>query len=220
MLVRLADANLINLHPRQPKKLGEKPVIHESAVVRNCRIGPWTEIYANCHLEESSFGDYSYAAGDVNIIYSEIGKFCSIAPYVRINPGNHPMHRVTQHHCTYRRVQFGFDTGDDEEFFQWRRDHKCIIGHDVWIGHGAIIMPGITVGTGAVVGAGAIVTKNVAPYEMVAGVPAKPIGKRFSEDVVAKLLKIAWWDWPRNRLEERFGDLRDVEFFVERYFKG
>lgn len=215
---RLSKDYFINTHPRQPKQLGERPTIHETAVVRNCTLGPWTEIYAHCHLEETSFGDYSYAAGYVDIIYSQIGKFCSIAPYVRINPGNHPMQRVTQHHCTYRRAQFGFGPTDDEAFFQWRREQLCQIGHDVWIGQGAVIMPGVWIGTGAVVGAGAIVTKDVAPYQIVAGVPAKPIGQRFSDDVAAKLLAIAWWDWPRPKLEERFGELMDVGAFVARYY--
>ncbi|MFN8562280.1 MAG: hypothetical protein U0703_11820 [Anaerolineae bacterium] len=79
-----------------------------------------------------------YAAGDVSIIYADVGKFCSIASHVRINPGNHPMERVTQHHMTYRRRQFGFGE-DDHAFFDWRRAHRCSIGHDVWLGHGAIV---------------------------------------------------------------------------------
>jgi phosphonate metabolism protein (transferase hexapeptide repeat family) len=216
----MSDSRKIDQHPRRPKLLGEKPLIHPSAIIRDSQIGPWAEIYADCHLEETTFGDYSYAAGNVTIIYAEIGKFCSIAPYVRINPGNHPMHRVTQHHCTYRRIQFGFDIADDEEFFQWRQEHKCIIGHDVWIGHGALIMPGVEIGTGAVIGAGAVVTKNVAPYEVVAGVPARPLRKRFSDEVAAKLLAIAWWDWNRPTLEKRFPDLLDIGLFIEKYDKS
>jgi len=213
----MSDSHMIDQHPRQPKLLSEKPLIHPSAIIRDCNIGPWTEIYADSHLEETVFGDYSYAAGHVTIIYAQIGKFCSIAPQVRINPGNHPMHRVTQHHCTYRRLQFGFDSADDEEFFQWRRQNKCVIGNDVWIGHGALIMPGVKIGTGAVIGAGAVVTRNVAPYEIVAGVPARMLRKRFSDDVAAKLLAIAWWDWDRPTLEKRFKDLMDVDLFVAKY---
>ena len=109
-----------------------------------------------------------------------IGKFCSIASHVRINPGNHPMHRVMQHHLTYRRIEYGFDTTDDEAFFEWRRSQPCAIGHDVWIGHGAVIMPGVNIGTGAVIGSAAVMTKDVAPYEVAVGVPARAIKKRFS----------------------------------------
>jgi phosphonate metabolism protein (transferase hexapeptide repeat family) len=128
----------------------------------------------------------------VSVIYAEVGKFCSIASRVRINPGNHPMDRVTQHHLTYRRRQYGFNTVNDEAFFDWRRAARCVIGHDVWIGHGATVMPGVQIGTGAVIGAGAVVTKDVAPYNIVVGVPAKPIKQRFASNTIQRLLAIAW----------------------------
>ena len=202
----------------QPKKqLSEKPYIHPTCRILNSEIGSWTDIGENSTIVETTFGDYSYAAGNADIIYSEIGKFCSIASHVRIHPVNHPMGRVTQHHCTYRRIQFGFDVVDDEDFFNWRREHKCVIGHDVWIGHNAIIMPGVKIGTGAVIGSGAIVTKDVEPYSVVAGVPAKPIRMRFSEDIINKLLKLAWWDWDRETLKTRFPDLMDIDKFIKKY---
>ncbi|MCX7709154.1 MAG: acetyltransferase [Clostridia bacterium] len=203
---------------REEKKLlSEQPTIHPSCKIYNSRIGSWTELMENCTLIETTFDDYSYAAGDVSIIYSEIGKFCSIASHVRINPSNHPMERVTQHHSTYRRVQYGFDTSDDEGIFNWRRAHPCVIGHDVWIGHSAVIMPGVKVGTGAVIGSGAVVTKDAEPYQIVAGVPAKPIRKRFSEEVIEKLMKSEWWNWDRKTLKERFHDLLDLKQFIEKY---
>ena len=110
-------------------------------------LGDWVYLGPNTSVVESEFGAYSYTAGDVQIIYSEVGKFCSIASHARLNPGNHPMERVTQHHMTYRRQQYGFGP-DDDAFFDWRRDHKVTVGHDVWIGHGAVLLPGVTVGTG------------------------------------------------------------------------
>lgn len=203
-----------------PKRLSEQPTIHASTRIHQSQIGAWTDIGPNCVISETVFDDYSYLAGDAQIIYSEIGKFCSIASHVRINPGNHPMDRVTQHHSTYRRVEYGFDTTDDVEFFQWRRDHKCVIGHDVWIGHGAVIMPGVRIGTGAVIGSIAVVTKDVAPYTIVVGVPSRPLKKRFADDVIQALLKIAWWDWDRATLEARFAELRDVDKFVHTYGQG
>jgi acetyltransferase-like isoleucine patch superfamily enzyme len=84
--------------------------------------------WPQCHLLETTVGDYSYLADDVGVIYSDIGKFCSIASHATINPGNHPMTRVTQHHSTYHRMQYGFDDHDDAEFFDWRRAEKCTIG--------------------------------------------------------------------------------------------
>lgn len=201
---------------RQPKQLGDEPFIDPSATIHDSQIGSWTEIGPNCVIAESQFGDYSYAAGDVSIIYATVGKFCSIASHVRINPGNHPTDRVTQHHMTYRRQQYGFGT-DEEAFFDWRRKYHCTIGHDVWLGHGAIIMPGVKIGTGAAVGAGAVVTKDVDPYTVVVGVPARPLRMRFDAPTIYKLLAIAWWDWDRATLEARFDDLRDIATFIARY---
>jgi phosphonate metabolism protein (transferase hexapeptide repeat family) len=199
------------------KRLGEQPYIHSTSIVRDSHLGSWTDVGPRTYIVESTFDDYSYAAGDVMIIYSKVGKFCSIASHVRVNPGNHPMDRVTQHHCTYRRVQYRFGDCDDEDFFDWRRAAKCTIGHDVWIGSSAIVLPGVQIGTGAVVGAGAVVTKDVAPYEIVGGVPAKPIRKRFTDDVITKLMQITWWDWDRQTLEARFHELQDLDTFLEKY---
>lgn len=199
------------------KMLGPEPTVHPSSSLRESELGVWTDIGPNCSIVESTLGDYTYCAGDASIVYATIGKFCSIASHVRINPGNHPMQRVTQHHMTYRRRMFGFADTDDTEFFQWRRDHHVTIGHDVWIGHAAVIMPGITIGTGAVIGSQAVVTKDVAPYTIVGGVPAKVIRERFPAEVAARLQAIAWWDWPRDLLAERFADLNDLDRFLELY---
>ena len=198
------------------KTLGIEPVYHEGVLIYKSHLGEWTEVGANTQMVESSMDDYSYTAGDNQIIYTEIGKFSNIASHVRINPGNHPMERVTLHHITYRRSMYGLGE-DDTDFFEWRRAHKCVIGHDTWLGHNVVVMPGVTIGTGAVVGSGAVVTKDVEPYTIAVGVPAKPIRLRFAEPIVEKLLQIAWWDWDRATLETRFDDLMNVERFVEKY---
>lgn len=201
----------------QPKRLSETPTIFPGCHIVDSHIGAWTELGANTSLIESTFGDYSYAAGDASIIYTDVGKFCSIASHVRINPGNHPMQRVTQHHFTYRRAMYGFAEHDDADFFNWRRAARCKIGHDVWLGHGAIIMPGVEIGIGAVVGAGAVVTKHVEPYTIVGGVPARVIRPRFDAETIAKLLRIAWWDWDRQMLEAHFDDLLDMPTFLQKF---
>ncbi|MGB3329061.1 MAG: DapH/DapD/GlmU-related protein [Thermomicrobiales bacterium] len=211
-----SDAGITPAASRPLKMLGEAPTVHPSSRIHDTTLGVWTDIGPNCAIGESAIGDYTYFAGDAQVMYATVGRFCSIASHVRINPGNHPMTRVTQHHMTYRRAMFGFGE-DDTDFFQWRRDHHVTIGNDVWIGHAAIIMPGITIGDGAVIGSAAVVTRDVAPYTIVGGVPAKPIRDRFPREVAARLQRIAWWDWTRDELEARFDDLLDLDTFLATY---
>lgn len=209
-----------NVHqPYITANVSEDPQIDRTSHIMHSYCGSWTSIGPNNKVIESQIGDYSYTMDDVTINYADIGKYCSIASHVCINPVNHPMERVTQHHMTYRRASYGLGQTDDESIFDWRRSNRVTIDHDVWVGHGAIIMKGVHIGTGAVVGSGAVVTKDVEPYTIVVGVPAKPINKRFSSDLVKKLLQITWWDWSRELLEERFDELNDVERFVEKYYK-
>ena len=200
------------------KKLTLNPTVHETAKLVDVRLGAWTEIYANVSITESTIGDYSYVVSGCEIIYAEIGKFCSIAANARINPGNHPLDRAALHHFTYRSRQF--DLGDeDDSFFDWRRSYPVKLGHDVWVGHGAIILPGVTIGTGAAIGAGSVVTKDVAPFTVVAGVPAKPIRERFPREVQEGLLALSWWDWPQEKLREAIPDFRRLSAadFVKKY---
>lgn len=198
--------------------LSEKPKIDPTARVRDSRLGPFTAIGARTRVQETRFDAYSYVVEDAQIIYATIGKFCSIAAQTRINPGNHPTWRASQHHFTYRSESYGMGP-DDPDFFDWRRDSHCTLGHDVWIGHGATIMPGVAIGTGAVVGSGAVVTKDVEPYTIVVGVAAKPLRLRHSEAVVTALLDLAWWDWPHDQLAAAMPDFRDLsaEDFVAKY---
>jgi phosphonate metabolism protein (transferase hexapeptide repeat family) len=201
------------------KKLGTEPLIDPSAKVRQATLGRYTEIGARTAFVESTMGDYSYVVNDADVIYTTIGKFCSIAAHTRINPGNHPMQRASQSHFTYRASAYFDDATDDDAFFAWRRSTPVTIGHDVWIGHGAIILPGRTIGTGAVVAGGAIVTKDVAPYTIVAGNPAKPIRRRFPEAIAERLMALAWWDWEHDLLRGALEDFRglSVEAFLEKY---
>lgn len=201
------------------KMLGVAPTIHETANIRDSQFGRYTEVGARTMIAETDFGDYSYIVHDGSIIYATVGKFCSIAAFVRINPGNHATWRASQHHYSYRSRQYGFDLGDDEEFFGWRRGHHVTIGNDVWIGHGAVIMPGVTIGDGAVVGSSAVVTRDVAPFTIVAGVPARVIKRRHPEALAEKLMALKWWDWSHDKLGETLPDMRalSAEEFVEKY---
>lgn len=195
-----------------------KTEIDDTASIQDSYVGPWTKIGARTQILETHFGDYSYVMNDCEIAYSVIGKFCSIASHTRINPPNHPLWRATSHHFTYRSRFYEF--GDDEEsFFEWRRNHKVVLGHDVWIGHGAIILPGVYIGTGAVVGAGSVVTKEIPPYSIVAGNPARMIRRRVRKEEEAALIRIAWWNWSHEEIRKALKDFRELNLhaFINKY---
>jgi phosphonate metabolism protein (transferase hexapeptide repeat family) len=201
------------------KNLSEEPLIHSTADVRDCTLGRYTDIGARTVLLEVEVADYSYIVNDSNIAYTKIGKFCSIAAMTRINPGNHPMHRASQAHFTCRASSYFPGETDDAEFFEWRRAHRVVIGHDVWIGHGAIVLPGRSVGDGAVIAAGSVVTKDVAPYAIVAGNPARAIRQRFPTQIAARMEKLEWWHWSHERLRLALPDFRrlSAQEFLDRY---
>ena len=204
----------------QPKiKLSEKPLIHDSARVSASTLGRYTEIDEGCIVQECEIGDYSYLIRQTEAWCATIGKFANIASHVRINATNHPTWRATQHHFAYRAADYWADANNETEFFEWRRASRIHIGHDVWVGHGATILPGVRIGDGAVVGAGAVVSKDVAPYMIVAGVPAKPLRERFSRAIADRLQALAWWDWSHLALRQALDDFRtlSIDAFLEKY---
>ena len=201
------------------KMLSVEPTIDPTAKLHEVSLGAYCEVGARTILQEVTMGDYSYVVNDAQIIYTTVGKFCSIAAMTRINPGNHPMHRASQAHFTYRASAYFPGESDEAEFFEWRRSHHVHIGHDVWVGHGAIVLPGRSIGTGAVIAGGAVVTKDVPAYTIVAGNPARAIRRRFPEAVADRLTELAWWDWSHDALRSALPDFRklEVEDFLTKY---
>ncbi len=197
--------------------LSEEPTVDPTARVDKTTLGRYTEVGANVRLQEVHLDDYSYVVDRSDVIYTDIGKFVNIASDVRINPGNHPMEWVSQHHFLYRIKQYGLGEEDNQPFFNWRRLQRVTIGHDVWIGHKAIVLPGVTVGNGAVVAAGAVASRDVKPYSVVGGVPAKPLRSRFPEPIWRCLEEIQWWNWDHETIKERLDDFYDIRRFLDLY---
>lgn len=138
----------------------------------------------------------------------KIGKFCSIACGAKFlfTSANHSMRSLSTYPFPIFFEEWGLDVKDITS--AWDNKGDIVIGHDVWIGFEAVILSGVTIGDGAIIGTRAVVTKDIPPYTIVGGIPAKPIRKRFSDDVIAELLKLQWWDWPEERIKENIDSLQ------------
>lgn len=202
-----------------PKLSATSPYLHPDCEIVNSTFGAYCEVGQGARIVNSEFLDYAYCDRLADIANTSVGKFANIAAMTRIGPTDHPWRHAAQHHFLYRSSYYWDDVQDDPAFFAHRASRRTILGADCWIGHGAIIKPDVTIGTGAIVAAGAVVTKDVAPFMIVTGVPAQPLRARFSDDVIARLLALAWWDWSHERLRKTLTDFRALpaEAFLDLY---
>ena len=168
------------------------------ARVEYSKISPSAKIWRQAFVTHSCVDKYSYIAPKARVVHANIGKYCSIADCI-IGMGRHSLDNLsTSSIFTSMKNGTGHVWTDMDSY----EEYKTInIGNDVWIGTRAIIMPGVKIGNGAVVGAGAIVTKDVPPYAVVGGVPAKIIKYRFSEDVIKLLEELQWWNLDEDILK-------------------
>ena len=197
----------------------DAPFLHPDCEVTDTIFGTYVEIGRGSRLAHCTWGDYSYCDRYADVANTTLGKFSNIAAFVRIGATDHPMEKASLHHFHYRSASYFDDAADDAAWFAHRQTRRTMIGHDTWIGHGAQVRPEVTIGHGAVIAGGAIVTKDVAPYMIVAGIPAVPLRARFSDAVAERMLALAWWDWPHDRLRAALDDFRKLraEDFLDRY---
>ncbi|KIN71013.1 LbetaH domain-containing protein [Sulfitobacter guttiformis] len=202
-----------------PRLSHDTPFIHPDCEISDATFGTFTEVGRGSRMSHSHLGDYSYCDRYADIANTDVGKFSNIAAFVRIGATDHPMTKASLHHFHYRSGDYFDDTPHDEAWFAHRRSRRTYIGHDTWLGHAAQVRPDVTIGHGAVIAGGAIVTKDVAPYMIVAGIPAVPIRARFTPDVAERLMALAWWDWPHERLHAALDDFRSLnaEAFLEKF---
>ena len=178
--------------------------------MRGCRIDPTARVLQRSNLIDVTMGRYSYMGAANSLNNVTIGSFCSIASYCAIGGGDHPLDYASSSPVFLKgKNVFGLNLGE----LPFDESKPVMIGNDVWIGEACFISAGVTIGDGAVVGAHSIVTRDVEPYSIVAGSPAREIRKRFPDDVVEGLLALEWWDWDDERLKSHsklFDDPRDL----------
>lgn len=171
---------------------GKNLMIGYMSNLSNVIVGKYNTIYNHVKIGNSTLGNFVYIADGTTISNSSIGNFCSIGPNVKIGLGMHPTNYISTFPAFFSMGKQCQVTFADKDYFQ--ETGNVIIGNDVWIGYNAIIMDNVIIGDGAIVGAGAVVTKDVKPYSIVGGVPAKHIKSRFNDEQILKLLEIKWWD--------------------------
>jgi acetyltransferase-like isoleucine patch superfamily enzyme len=179
--------------------------------VESSKVHKTAKIEAGSSVCHSVIDCYSFCGYDCDLYYAEIGRFTSIASGVVIGGARHPMQWLSMSPVFYE----GRDS-IKKKFFEHKRDKDpiTVIGHDVWIGRAAIILSGVQVGNGAVVGAGAVVTKNVPPYAVVAGNPARLIRYRFTAELIASMEQMKWWNRDDETLEKLAIHVRDPQKFI------
>ncbi len=150
-------------------------------------------LFHNVEFLDSSIGNYSYIARNSIVHATQIGNFCSIGPNVVIGYGDHPKDFLSTSPVFYSQLT-DFDLKPKSDLFFGKQ--KVVIENDVWIGANVFIKNGVTISNGAIIGAGAVILADVAPFSIVVGVPGKEKSKRFSAEIIEKIIQIEWWNWP------------------------
>lgn len=171
------------------------------SLVRRSEILKGVKIYPFSIIKNSIIGAYSYISYSCKINNAIIGKYCSIAQNVKMGLGSHPTNFISSNPIFYSPNN-PLKENWIKKVSNYKEYSKVIIGNDVWIGTNVTILDGVKIGDGAIIGAHSLVTKNVAAYSIVGGVPAREIRKRFDKEIIEKLMELKWWDTPPKKLQQ------------------
>jgi len=171
----------------------------------------------NVSVSNSFIGKYTYIADRTHLNNTEIGRFCSIGPEVLCGLGIHPTHIVSTHPSFFSIRGQSQIIFTNQNYFEETK--RTVIGNDVWIGARVTILDGVKIGDGAVIGAGSVVTKDVPPYAIVVGSPARVIRYRFDNYIIEKLLSIQWWNWPLDKIKKEADLFLDTSEFIKKFYK-
>jgi len=184
------------------------------SIATNCNFGNYNTIYNDVMITNVSLGDFTYIANKSTIKNTTIGKFCSIGSNCNIGLGKHPSEIfISTHPIFYSRLKQSQITFADRDYFD--EFENIEIGNDVWIGSNVVILDGVKISDGAIVAAGSIVTKDIPPYAIVGGVPAKVIKYRFKQNEISYLLNSKWWDKDINWLKNNFKSFHDIKEYIK-----
>ena len=225
MILKRIKRKLIQLYESRERKKNVR--VYDNCTINQSTFEGHNTVYSNSSILNSSIGLCTYIGDGSYISHTKIGHFCSLAENVRIAIGNHPTSVFVSTFPSFyydTRSQIGFTLHNGKPIYdgldkypKGENGYQVVVGNDVWIGCNCTILGGVRIGDGAIVGAGSVVTKDVPPYSIVAGVPAKVIKYRFTEEQIKILESIKWWEWPMEKIQQNYMAFSNIDDFITQF---